>query len=38
MDKPETNETGYIQRVGGEKYVCVVGYRDNGNGINERGG
>ena len=38
MDKPETNETGYIERVGGKKYGCVVGYRDSGNGINERRG
>lgn len=37
MDKPETDETGYIERVGGKKYVSVLGYSNNRNGINERG-
>lgn len=36
MDKPETDETGYIERVGGKACECF-GYSNNGNGINERG-
>ena len=37
MDKSETNETGYIERVGGKKCVCFGGHGENGNGVDEVG-
>lgn len=37
MDKPETNETGYIESGEGKKYVCFGRHREDGNGVDEVG-